>query len=222
MKQTLYRIILCLAFLSSINVFATTQNVPAKKNSYIPPLSASIDAILKTNAATKSHILLISVSNAVPAEVLREFTAYVKDQWMIRAVATNATTCSNVLRMADRKSSEIVTTDKAKLRVEIISVPDQPLFVAIPGIYCRVNVYGLSQDAPSETFLKKRRFQRMLQGIAMSCGIGWNIDDYCVMFYQAEMNEGLDKASATFSPFAYVPLRDKLFRLCGDEILDTQ
>jgi len=214
--------IFCLAFLSSLNVFSATQNVPAQKNSYLAPLSASIEEILTTNVVNKNHILLISVSNAVPAEVMREFTAYAKEQWLIRIVATNATTCLNVLSMTERKRSKIVTADKAKLRVEFVSVPEQPLFVAIPGIYCRVNLYGLLKDAPDETFLKKRRFQRILQGIALSCGIGWNIDDYCVMFYQAETNEGLDKTSATFSPFAYVPLREKLFKLCGDEIFDTQ
>lgn len=214
--------IMGLALLSSLDGLSATQEAPAKKNNYLAPLSASIDEILKTNGVTRNHILLVSVSNAVPAEVMREFTAYVKDQWLLRVVATNAQLPSNVLRIIERKSSEIVTADKAKLRVEFISVPDQPLFVAIPGVYCRVNVYGLAQDKPNETFLKKRRFQRMLQGIAMACGIGWNMDDYCVMFYQAETNEGLDKSSATFSPFAYVPLRDKLVRLCGDEIFDTQ
>ncbi len=211
-----------LAILSSLDGFSATQNVPAKKNSYLPPLSASINEILKTSSINKNHILLVSVSNAVPAEVMREFSAYVKDQWQIRAVVTNAPKPSDVALLIDRKNVEKAALDKSKLRVEIISVPDQPLFVAIPGVYCRANVYGLAQDKPNETFLKKRSFQRMLQGVAMACGIGWNMDDYCVMFYQAEMNEGLDKASATFSPFAYVPLRDKLFRLCGDEIFDTQ
>jgi hypothetical protein len=222
MKQTLYYMIMGLAFFSSLDGLSATQNVPAKKNSYLPPLSASIDEILKTNSVAQNHILLVSVSNAVPAEVMREFSAYVKDQWQIRAVVTNAPKPSDVALLLDRKNVVKAATDKSKLRIEIISEPDQPLFVAIPGIYCRVNVYGLAQDKPNEAFLKKRRFQRMLQGIALSCGIGWNMDDYCVMFYQAEMNEGLDKSSATFSPFAYVPLRQKLFNLCGDEIFDTQ
>jgi len=193
-----------------------------QRNSHLAPLGTNVTALLCAEGMRKNHVVFVNVADAMPNDAFREAVAYVKAQWWINVVATN--TRQSVKEEAVRDIGAIKKRfgGKACFVVEIVRDKALPDIVAVPGGFAQVNVHKVDSDKPAADYLKKRQIQMVLKGLAYSCGVGSNVDEFCVMYYKSSLAslEYMDRASATYGPFAYVPLRDVLFACGGEEIFD--
>jgi hypothetical protein len=193
-----------------------------RKNSYLPPLGTNAAALLGPGAARKNHVLFVNVGGALPDGDFREAVAYVKAQWWVNVAAAGARRSAGEEMARDPRKAMESFGGRACFVVEVVRDGVSPDIVAVPGWFARVNVGGVGAGSPSADYLKKRRTQMLLKGLAYACGVGSNADEFCVMYFRSGPGSPahMDSSSATFSPFAYVPLREALLARGGEEIFD--
>lgn len=193
-----------------------------QKNSHLAPLGTNVTALLHAEGIQKNHVLFVNVADAMSHDAFREAVAYVKAQWWVNVVATNARQSVKEEAIRDTKAMKKRFGDKACFVIEIVRDKALPDIIAVPGGFAQVNIYKTESDKPTAEYVKKRQIQMVLKGLAYSCGVGSNVDEFCVMYYKSSLAslEYMDSSSATFGPFAYVPLRDVLFACGGDAIFD--
>jgi hypothetical protein len=198
----------------------TTSSQRAAKNSYIPPLSTNVATLLRTGNVLKNNVRFENVASAMPDADFREAVAYVKSQWWINVVPTNSQKSIASKVLAEKQFLSWEFGDKTRLVIQLVKDKKAPNIVAVPGYYAQVNLEAIEADNPAPEYLKKRRIQMIIKGLAYACGVGSNADEFCVMYYKGDKLSVMDCSSATFSPFAYVPLREYLFAIGGEEIFD--
>jgi len=190
----------------------------AKRNANLPALSTNVAELLPAAAVEKNHVLFVNVGNAMPANDFSNAVAYVRSQWWVNVALAEKEKPFAGDVVADTAFLKTTFGEKAKVVVAIVKNKTAPRYIAIPGLFAQVNIQFLEDDSPAPEYLKKRQTQMVISGLARALGIGVNVDQYCAMFYDTQTLEGLDKVSATFGPYAYVPFQNLLLSLGGEEI----
>ena len=177
---------------------------------------------LPADAASRPHVLFVNVAGALPDAEFRRAAAYVRMKYGVRVAVRDEKRpfAADVVAGAGAVTNRFGAN--AAVAVALVRRPGEPAYAAVPGWFAQVNVHGMDRDGPSDLFRYKRACQLALRGLAYACGVGANPDDMCVMSYRGFTLEGMDAVSATFGPYAYLPLRETLRRIAGDAIFTAE
>lgn len=181
--------------------------------------SVEPEKILTPELTGQPHILFLNVNKAITDEALADAAAYVRLKYMFNTL-TNACETSQTRDVIDNPALLRQRFGKMATLVVAFERNDspKPAFIALPGHYTALNTAPLTRDNPPADLLAKRTRQMALKGLAHAAGIGANADEHCVMYYKSFTLSGMDATSATYGPFAYLPIRETLRLLGGDAI----
>lgn len=188
-----------------------------KKVTVLDPVK-DVDAMLPEDAVQRPHIVFVNVDKALSTEAFREAAAYVRMKYSVNVVVRDAREPLACDALRDPTILRKRFGDKAVIVVAVVKQEIGASFINIPGSFAQVNLRGLDKDKPDAFFLKKRRTQMLLKGLAHACGIGATMDSTCVMKYNSFTLEGMDLVSATYGPNAYFPMSKLLKEIGGDGI----
>lgn len=212
MKKTLLTAA-CTAFvipLISAPAPATVQHVPDRLDSV---------RLISPMAATKNHIAIVNVADALPADAWPLVSTYAASRLQLN-VWTNALPESVFPAVyEDGKLVGKTLGEKAKVAVFIEDIDTPFSYVSAPGFWCRVNVRPLKADNPSQQTLRDRYAKAILKGFAYACGSGAALDGRSASHYNTFDLAGIDKTGITISPDSYFPMLEVLRIVGGDDIL---
>ena len=173
-------------------------------------------------ARTANHVVVVNVDGALAAEAFGEAATYALSKVNVNAW-TNAAAAFRAERLVgDPTLLQRMFGDKAKVGVFLERAGAAPRFLAVPGMWCRVNVDGLGDKAADAQTYKDRAAKMILKGLAYAAGCGASLDVRCSMYYGGGTMEGLDKVGIRLSPGTYFPMLEQLKRVGGDEIVTRQ
>lgn len=207
--------------LSGLFFFCLLASVafPDDKKVYLDTVEP--EKMLTENLKELPHILFLNVGDALTNEALADAAAHVRTKYLFNIVTNSipdtltrevATDPTILKKRFGEKTALVVAFEKKEMKSS---------FLVIPGYYSALNITGISRDTPSPDLLTKRIRQMALKGLAQACGVGANADEHCVMFYQSFTLKGMDATSATYGPFAYLPVRELLRAIGGNDIFSS-
>lgn len=214
----LKRLIVCLALPIACSVLAQQAEPAPSAKETIPPLPpVNTEKILAPEAARHPHVSFVDVGSKVDDKLIREAVAAVSQ--LLRVYMTvekaNQVDSATVLKRTDLSAR---FGANAKLVVYVLNDPDTVSFLNAPGRWSLINLSGLDRDRPDQERYRRRLRQMMMKGLAHACGVGVVEEPRCVMYSGSFTLEGMDKTSASYSPFAAYPIQNLLHTLGGDAI----
>lgn len=215
----LKRLIVCLA-LPIVACSALAQQAapsPSAKEP-IPPLPpVAVEKILTAEAAQHPHVSFVDVGSKIDDKLFREAVAAVSKFLRVYMTVEKADQLdpSTVLKRTDLGAR---FGANAKLVVYVLNDPETVSFLNAPGRWSLINLSGLDRDKPDPERYRRRLRQMMMKGLAHACGVGVVEEPRCVMYSGSFTLEGMDKTSASYSPFAAYPIQNLLHTLGGEAI----
>ena len=190
----------------------------AQKVQHVPDRLDSV-RLINSASATRNHIAVVNVANAVPSDDWSLAVTYASSRLQLN-VWTNAIPQSIFPALfGDDTLVSKVLGDKAKVAV-FLEDTDAPFpYLSAPGRWCRVNVRPLKADNPSAQTLRDRYATAILKGFVYACGSGAALDGRSASNYATFDLAGIDKTGITVSPDSYFPMLEVIRIVGGDEML---
>lgn len=175
--------------------------------------------LIQPAAATKNHILVCNVANAIPAESWGLVSTYASSRLQLN-VWTNSTDKIDVPALVgDPTKCQKDFGEKSKVCVFLVDDPKLPQFVTIPRHFCAANVNHLKKNNPDQQTLHDRFAKTILKGMAYAAGSGATLENGCSLYYGSSTLEGLDKTGIMITPMAYFPMLETLRSIGDSEML---
>ena len=170
-------------------------------------------------AATKNHILVANVDNAIPTGTWGDVVTYAVSRLQLNVWTNSVASFDAREFVADPAKVQKDFGGKAKVGLFIVNQPGQPRFVGAPGFWYAVNACGIEAGAPDAQTVRDRYAKLILKGLAYACGGGASLDPRCSLFYGSFTPEGMDGTGIMISPTTYFPMVEVLRGIGGTEML---
>lgn len=208
MKRLLTMLIVLLAG------FSCAQQKPTSPGSATTKIEP--DTVLTEKARRAPHICFVNIANAVEEKAFRQAVATVSTVLPLNVAVAKADAVPGG-SLLEAEKPDLRFGKEAKLLVYVVSTPKLVKYASVPQQWALVNVYGLESGLASNQAnrVETRLTKMMLKGVGFAAGIGANMDaTRCVMGAGSFRSwEGVDQTSASFSPFAGIPMMDVLTAL---------
>ncbi len=197
----------------ALGAFAAPQ-----KKQHVP---ARLDQVrlIQPAAATKNHILIVDVGNAIPEQMWGDVATYAVSRLQLNVWTNSVSAFDAKEYVADPAKVQKVFGAKAKVGLFFVNQPGQPRFLGAPGFWYMVNTYGIETGAPDGQTVRDRYAKLILKGLAYACGGGASLDPRCSLFYGSFTPEGMDSTGIMISPQTYFPMVEVLRGIGGTEML---
>lgn len=192
---------------------------PPKANPQHVPDRLDSVRLINTAAASKNHVAVVNVANAVPAEAWPLVVTYASSKLQINVWTNSMPQSVFPAAFADGGFVAKALGERAKVAV-FMEDTDAPFpYVVAPGRWCRVNVRPLKADGAGAQTLRDRYAKAILKGVVYACGGGAALDGRSASSYDTFDLAGIDKTGITVSPDSYFPMLEVLRVVGGDDIL---
>ncbi len=204
-KSILTMTIVLLAGLSS------AQQKPVRQENVVAKVDPAL--ILTEKVRNAPHVCYVNVGNALDEKAFRQVVASVATVLPINLAVAKAD-AAPVPNCLTSEKSDMRFGKEARLLVYVVNNPKMVRFASVPEQWALVNVNGVETGIATNDSgrVETRLTKMMLKGLAFAAGVGSNMESTrCVMGFGSFLTwEGLDKTSASFSPFAGIPLMETL------------
>lgn len=185
-------------------------------------LGMAVLLVEEVHAAKKEDaepaVAVVNVGGAIPDEM---FEKALKEAgsllgWRIRG--GDAKTADPRDLVSDARAWKRLIRGNAVVAVFLVDDQEHAPVLSQPGAWVRLNAGGLRRDAPLDEKYRQRILKMMLKGIGLAAGAGGNPDPRCVMYWKSFTLAGIDETSASYGPYAYLPIRETLRELGGEAV----
>jgi hypothetical protein len=159
----------------------------------------------------RSQVVLVNVGGAVPDEVFERAVAELRraSSFNYRIRDLQAVDPGLLSREGRTEISRLAGPDVC-VAVFVTGDADGAGLLSQPGCWSLINARLMRHDQPDEARYEKRVLKLLMKGVGYAAGIGANPDPRCVMYHKSFSLDGIDATSASYGPYAMVPLMDTL------------
>lgn len=171
----------------------------------------------------RSRVVLVNVGGAVPGAVFERAVEELRrtGSFNYRIRGLRAVDPGRLSRGGRAEIDRLAGPD-ACVAVFVTCDPDGPGLLAQPGLWSLINARLMRYDQPEEARYEKRVLKLLMKGVGYAAGIGANPDSRCVMYHKSFSLDGIDATSASYGPYAMVPLMDTLRDLSDGAIFKNR
>lgn len=205
----------------AIILIAITSTVFGAKEAKKQQVPERLDQVrlIQPAAATKNHILICNVANAIPNDSWALVSTYASSRLQLN-VWTNVTNKIDVPSLVlDPSKCQKDFGEKSKVCVFLLDDPKLPPFVSVPGHFCVANVNPIKRNQPDLQTLRDRFAKTILKGMAYAAGSGATLESGCSLYYGSSSLDGMDKTGIMITPMAYFPMLETLRAIGDSEML---
>ena len=202
----------CLAMAASIAA-------PQPRKAAHVPLRLDSVRLINPLAATRNHISVVNVANAIPADAWSLAVTYAASRLQLNVWTNSLEKTIVPAVLSDGNAIRKSLGDKAKVAVFIEDAETPVPYLSAPGQWCRVSIRHLKADNPDSQTLLDRYAKAILKGFVYACGSGAALDGRSSSNYNTFDLKGIDKTGITVSPDSYFPMLEVLRIVGGEDIL---
>ena len=181
---------------------ATAQEDHVPKLSDIKPLDPRVEKV--------QHIAAVNVGGAVPKEDFERIVPFISKRMLMNLWPRTLTSSATSGLLSDGNAIKKLFGEKAVAAVFMEDSDEPNAYLAVPGLWCRVNIRHLKVDKPDERTLRDRTAKAFLRGLAYASGAGAALDNRGVTSANVHNVKDLDKVFITVTPETLMSMHQNL------------